>query len=416
MAKQSKKIVISRDVIFNENDHIKSSIYINEDHEDLIDPTLFRQLPTTPKNPQAIPQQVQPTPTQSLSNQNFHRDHLQSDSSPPSYNNMLETFSNLSLDQNRIDLPHDDEEVTSTVREPPPPAGSSRPKRIIKPSTRLLESIQSTSSPKRGCSYHKSRHYANMAKTTNISLEPPQTITEALARPDAHYWQAAIDVELQSLEKNKTWKLTSLPPNRKPISSKWVFKIKTHANGTIDKYKARLVAHGFTQVQGIDYSETFSPVVKLNSIKVLLALATQYNLEIHQLDVKTAFLHGYIDEDIYLSLPEGLFAPSNMVCKLIKSLYGLKQSSRAWYMHFDTYLIQQGFSKLEAGANIYLKHDNDDGFTILTVYVDDCILISNHISLIHKIKALLHTTFEMTNEGEIHYILGNSIIRNRQEG
>ena len=154
----------------------------------------------------------------------------------------------------------------------------------------------------------------------------------------------------------------------------------------------------------------------MNSIKVLLALATQYNLEIHQLDVKTAFLNGYIDEDIYMSLPEGVIAPSNMVCKLIKSLYGLKQSSRAWYMRFDTYLLQQGFSRLEADANIYIKHDNDDGFTILTVYVDDCILVSNHISLIHKIKAILHTTFEMTDEGEIHYILGNSIIRNCHEG
>ena len=117
-----------------------------------------------------------------------------------------------------------------------------------------------------------------------------------------------------------------------------------------------------------------------------------------------------------MSLPEGVIAPSNMVCKLIKSLYGLKQSSRAWYMCFDTYLLQQGFSRLEADANIYVKHDNDDGFTILTVYVDDCILISNHISLIHKIKAILHTTFEMIDEGEINYILGNSIIRNRHEG
>ena len=256
MDKQSKKIVISRDVIFNENDHIKSSVHINEDKEGLIDPTLFRQLSISPRNPQTIPQtipptipqRVQPTPTQSLSNQNFHGDHPQSDSSPPSHNDMLEAFSHPSLDQNRNDLPHDDEEVTSTVREDPPPAGSSRSKRTIKPSTRLLESIQSKSSPKRGCPYHKPPHHANLAQTTNISLEPPQTITEALARPDAHHWQVAIDAELQSLEKNETWKLTSLPPNRKPISSKWFFKIKTHADGTIDKYKARLVARGFTQV------------------------------------------------------------------------------------------------------------------------------------------------------------------------
>lgn len=114
---------------------------------------------------------------------------------------------------------------------------------------------------------------------------------------------------------------TTLPPNRKPITSKWVFKIKTKANGTLDKYKARLVARGFTQIQGIDYMETFAPVVKLNSIKVLLALATQFNFEIHQLDVKTAFLNGYIDEDIYMIIPEGLLtSSSDQVCKLLKSL------------------------------------------------------------------------------------------------
>jgi len=329
---------------------------------------------------------------------------------------MLETFSQLSLDKNRTNLPNEDDEVSFAVRDPPPPVHSSRPKRTIKPTKRLLESIQSASSSKRACPYHKSCHQANMAKTTYISFEPPKTITEALARHDAHHWQATITAELQSLEKNETWKLTPLPPNRKPISSKWVFKIKTHADGTIDKYKARLVARGFTQVQGIDYSETFSLVVKLNSIKVLLALATQYNLEIYQLDVKTTFLHGYIDEDIYMSIPEGLSTPSNLVCKLIKSLYGLKQSSRAWYMRFDAYLIQQGFLRLEANANIYIKRDNDDGFLILTVYVDDCILISNHLSFIHKIIDILHIAFDMTNEGEIHYILGNSIIQNQQEG
>jgi hypothetical protein len=167
------------------------------------------------------------------------------------------------------------------------------------------------------------------------------------------------------------WIITSLPYNRKPISSKCIFKIKTHADGTIDKYKARLVARGFTQIQGVDYFETFSPMVKLNSIKILLALATQYDLEIHQLDVKTAFLNEHIEKDIYMSIPEGLPSNPDLVCKLVKSLYGLKQSSRAWYMRFDTYLILQGYQRLEADANIYIKRESDDGFTIITVYVDD---------------------------------------------
>ena len=216
---------------------------------------------------------------------------------------------------------YNEEVISHEINTPP---SSSRPKRIIQPSRRLLESIQGrpqSNQPKKP--YLKKHHQANVA---NISLQAPQTIKEALERPDAQKWQDAINIELNSLKKNKTWKLTPLPSNRTPISSKWVFKIKTNADGTIDKYKARLVARGFSQVQGIDYTETSSPVVKLNSIKVLLALATQYNFEIHQLDVKTTFLNGNLDEEIYMSLPDGLPTPSNpqLVCKLAKSLYGLK--------------------------------------------------------------------------------------------
>jgi len=120
-------------------------------------------------------------------------------------------------------------------------------------------------------------------------MDSPKTMQEALTRSDSHHWQSAIQAKIDSLAKNKTWILTQLPPNRKPISSKWILKIKTKADGSLDKYKAHLVACGFTQIQGVDYMETFSPVVKLNSIKVLLALATQHDYEIHQLDVKTAF-------------------------------------------------------------------------------------------------------------------------------
>lgn len=176
-------------------------------------------------------------------------------------------------------------------------------------------------------------------------------------------------------------------------------------------------ARGFTQIQGFDFTETFSPVVKLSSIRVLLAIATQYNLELHQLDVKTAFLDGHLEEDIYMQIPEGLHPPPapNIICKLLKSLYGLKQSSRAWYLRLDQYLISQGFTRLEADASIYIKRDESSGFIILTVYVDDCILTSNKLSLIKDLKLSLHSQFEMTDDGELHYTLGNAIIRNRQE-
>ena len=305
-------------------------------------------------------------------------------------------------------------EIDSTNKSPyAPPSSLARPKRQIKPTRRLLESLAGQLSNKK--SNPKSRHQANVVQ---LSLDPPQTMQEALTRPDSQQWQEAIKAEFNSLEKNKTWLLTPLPPNRKSISSKWIFKIKTKADGSLDKYKARLVARGFTQIQGIDYTDTFSPVVKLNSIKVLLALATQHNFEIHQLDVKTAFLNGFIEEDIYMSIPEGYSVPSNsdMVCKLKKSLYGLKQSSRAWYQRLDQYLLLHKFQRLESDASIYIKRETQNNFIILTVYVDDCILMSNQLTLIQNLKAILQMEFDMSDEGDLHYTLGNAILRNRIEG
>jgi len=146
-----------------------------------------------------------------------------------------------------------------------------------------------------------------------------------------------------------------------------------------------------------------------------LALTTQYDLECHQLDVKTTFLNGYIEENIYMYIPEGLPTNPKLVCKLIKSLYGLKESSRAWYIRFDAYLILQGYRRLESDANTYIKKDNNDGFTIITVYVDGCLIINNKPSLIQLIKNILQQEFDMSDEGEIHYTLGNAIVRNRQK-
>ena len=327
----------------------------------------------------------------------------------PSHDDVVEAFSQLSLqNDNNNNLPLEEVEVTSTLREPSPSPSSSRPKRNIK----LLESIQSRKGYKRQCLRN---HQANIILT---SIDAPQSLQEALESIDAKEWQATVTIELTSLEKNNAWSLIPLPANRKPISSKWIFKIKTKADGSIDKYKARLVARGFTQIQGVDYIETFSPTVKLNSIKVLLALAAQFDLKIHQLDVKTAFLYGFIKEDIYMSIPKGLSPPpnTNLVCKLNKSLYGLKQSSRAWYQRLDQYLLLHHYQWLELDANIYLKKEADNGFIIITVYVDDCIIISNHVALIQQVKDTLQKEFDMSDEGDIHYILGNTIIKNKHEG
>jgi hypothetical protein len=193
--------------------------------------------------------------------------------------------------------------------------------------------------------------------------------------------------------------------------------VKHNVDGSINKYKAQLVAKGFTQVAGLDYIETFFPVLKLASIQLLLALAAQYNLKVQQMEIKTAFLNGHITEVIYMTIPDGMAIPpscssESLVCKLDKSLPALRQSSRAWYIRLYNYLIAHGFSTTKADPNIYVKRDSTH-FILITIYVDDCIILSDTIPAILSLKYLLSVEFEMSDEGQIHYIFGLQIYRNK---
>jgi Reverse transcriptase (RNA-dependent DNA polymerase) len=151
--------------------------------------------------------------------------------------------------------------------------------------------------------------------------------------------------EMKSLQENDTYELVQLPKGRKALRNKWVFKLKRDGNGELMKYKARLVVKGFGQKQGIDFEEIFSPVVKMTSIRVVLGLVADLDLELEQLDVKIAFLHGDLEEEIYMVQPEGFEVKGkyNMVCKLKKSLYGLKQAPRQWYKKFDSFMMSHGY-------------------------------------------------------------------------
>ena len=158
--------------------------------------------------------------------------------------------------------------------------------------------------------------------------DEPQSFKEAMSSPEAPYWKEAINDELESILQNHMWELVDLPPGSKPLGYKWIFKKKMKADGSIDKYKARLVINGYKQKEGLDYFDTYSPVTRISSIRMLIAIAAIHNLEIHQMDVKTTFLNGDLDEEIYMEQPEGFIVPGQekKVCWLVKSLYGLKQA------------------------------------------------------------------------------------------
>jgi hypothetical protein len=247
--------------------------------------------------------------------------------------------------------------------------------------------------------------------TTSDVSDDPLTINEALQSPDRVEWHAAMAKELESLEANKTWTLVPLPMGRSPISCKWVLKKKLNPDGTVARYKARLVARGFSQVEGLDYSETFSPVLRMASFRLLMALATILDLEVHHLDVQTAFLHGDLPEEIYMSQPPGFESHSqpNYVCRLHRSLYGLKQSPRLWFQKFNNFMLSHGYSRLLSEPNIYIRHNHTSNrLLVVALYVDDIPIVGTP-SEITQAKLELSKAFSITDLGPLSYFLGMQV-------
>ncbi|KAD2393217.1 hypothetical protein E3N88_40194 [Mikania micrantha] len=247
-----------------------------------------------------------------------------------------------------------------------------------------------------------------------VDSDEPTTYRDAMSKPDFDKWQEAMNIEMQSMYDNQVWELVTPPLKSKVVGSKWVFKKKTDMHGNLDTYKARLVAKGFTQTQGVDYDETFSPVAMLKSIRILFAIAAYYDYEIWQMDVKTAFLNGYLEEDVHMEQPEGFVDPKhpNKVCKLKKSIYGLKQASRSWNHRFDDEIKKFGFIKNADEACVYKKASGSI-ITFLVLYVDDILLFGNDIPTLQGVKAWLGSCFSIKDLGEAAYILGIKIYRDR---
>ena len=244
----------------------------------------------------------------------------------------------------------------------------------------------------------------------------PESFQEAQTHKDRGSWMKAMQEEMESLQKNNTYELVKLPKGRKALRNKWVYKLKKDGRGDLVKYKARLVVKGFGQKKGIDFDEIFSPVVKLSSIRIILGLATNQDLEIEQLDVKTAFLHGDLEEEIYMQQPEGFEdkRKEDLVCKLKKSLYGLKQAPRQWYKKFDSFMVGHGYRRTAADYCVYFKRYPGEKFIILLLYVDDMLIVGQDRAQISKLKEELAESFEMKDLGPAKQILGMEITRDRK--
>jgi hypothetical protein len=239
-------------------------------------------------------------------------------------------------------------------------------------------------------------------------------MSEAKENQHSKEWMATADSEYNSLMENTTWRLVQLPPGRTAIGCRWVFRAKYDSDGRVNRFKARLVAKGYAQKYGIDYDETFSPVVRFSSIRTLLAFAVQNNMVIHQMDVVTAFLNGRLDEDIYMRQPEGYVqsGKEHLVCKLEKSLYGLKQSPRCWNRALQEKLEKLGFIKVSADPCVYVK--KEDTLIIIAVHVDDLIILAENVQEMEEMKRVLKVEFKITDMGELQYYVGVSVVQDKQ--
>ena len=245
----------------------------------------------------------------------------------------------------------------------------------------------------------------------------PLSVSKAINGPNGEKWKEAMRSELNSLIKNNTWDLVPLPSDHRIVSNKWVLTKKYDANGVLLRFKVRLVDRGFTQVPGLDFTNTFAPTLKSTPLRLVFALTTGLNLEMHHLDIETTFLHGDLDEDIYMEQPPYFVDPQfpKYVCKLKKSLYNLKQSPRMWHLKLHNYLTSIGFVCLQAEPNLYICKE-DSFFTTIGVYVDDIPIASNSTSHMKKAINQLKEKFPVKDLGSLEYFLGIKVTRNRVEG
>lgn len=255
----------------------------------------------------------------------------------------------------------------------------------------------------------QTEHYKAMYALSDIE---PETYREEKFSTESNQWMKAVEEELNSLEENNTWDIVGRPHNCNVIGNKWVFKLKTLPNQEA-KFKARLVAKGYSQSAGVDYTEIFSPVVRYETVRSVLAIAAIKDLEMVQFDVKTAFLNGGLKETIYMEVPEGIAHKPNKVCRLKKSLYGLKQASRAWNSNFVQFLKSCNLEQSKVDSCLFSEHI-DGAEVIVLLYVDDGLILSCSTKAIDMLVSKLSNEFKITL-GNCQYYVGMEIKRDRKD-
>ena len=292
-------------------------------------------------------------------------------------------------------------DVNETEDDPPEPEGVQVPRMSARenrgvPPLRLLEIMAAASEADDGGA--------------------PASYGEALNGPEGTGWKKAFDAEVKSLNDNKVYSVVNRPVGKKVVRAKWVLRRKLLPDGKLDKLKARIVAKGFTQREGIDYEETFSPTVRFESVRLMVAAAAAEGLHTHQMDVTTAFLYASLNEEVYMELMEGMegYGTPGKVARLWKALYGLKQASRMWNLHIDGILKQLGFTRLSGDHGVYVKWDGEKRVW-LALYVDDIFLTSKDLAKIEETKKTLGSDMKVKDMGEAQYLLGIEL-RKRQLG
>lgn len=276
------------------------------------------------------------------------------------------------------------------------------------PETTSMESEDSYESD-----FISASEFANMI-TLGYDIDEPKSVQEALDSKESDLWREAMQDELDSFNSNNCWTLKRLEKGQKPVKCRWIFKKKKDLKGNVVRYKARLVAKGFTQKYGIDYQETFAPVVRYSTIRMLFAIAAEYDLDIDQLDVKTAFLNGDLHENVLMEQPEGFVVKGkeDFVYKLNKSIYGLKQAAKCWYDKINETLLKMSFQKSSGEPCVYFRNENGR-LTIIALYVDDILLFTASEDDKRDVKGRLMKAFEMKDLGEVREFLGFKIVKNK---